>query len=256
MRWKLTKENIQNLLVCEYGVKIITIIIIIHKFKKTPFSFMLCHFRICWPRVRGIRVRELGFGALVGHLLSSCSPSSVFRCVAYKHLRQEFIWQVFGFEDPAVCEHQKSWQPHHVNCRHPFLSFLPALCVCVCVWSSLSPSLSLCFGRRFFFSFLRPKFLKSDFQGHDVWEVVEACEFSHGSALSLSLSLLVCRCFFALIIMEFLSSLYLTHCLATELWDVWILVCMMILWWWSYLVCSGVQVERGSQETVRVGGGA
>jgi len=144
MRWKLTKENIQNLLVCEYGVKIITIIIIIHKFKKTPFSFMLCHFRICWPRVRGIRVRELGFGALVGHLLSSCSPSSVFRCVAYKHLRQEFIWQIFGFEDPAVCEHQKSWQPHHVNCRHPFLSFLPALCVCVCVFGRLCLRLFHC----------------------------------------------------------------------------------------------------------------
>ncbi len=54
------------------------------------------------------------------------------------HLRQEFIWQVFGFEDPAVCEHHKSLQLHHVSCHHPFLSFLLALCVCVVVFVSVS----------------------------------------------------------------------------------------------------------------------
>jgi hypothetical protein len=217
---------------------------------------MLCHFRICWPRVRGIRERELGFGALVGHLLSSCSPSSVFGRVAFKHLRQEFIWQVFGFEDPAVCEHQKSWQPHHVNCRHPFLSFLPALCVCVCLVVFVSVSFTVFWSALFF---LVPPSETFEIRFPGAW-CVRGCwgvrVFTRICSLSLSLSLLVCRCFFALIIMEFVSSLYLTHCLATELWDVWILVCKMILWWWSYLVCSGVQVEGGSQETVRVGGGA
>jgi hypothetical protein len=81
------------------------------------------------------------------------------------HLRQEFIWQVFGFEDPAVCEHQKSWQPHHVSCRHPFLSFLPALCVCVVVFVSVSFTV---FWSALFFLVPPCEILKSDFQGHDV----------------------------------------------------------------------------------------